>query len=167
MIRTLISIAGALVLATAGASWAAHEGHGGGEGGAGGGGGKGKMGGMHGMHHPMPGAVEEMCHGGHGGHGMPPHYCAPHYKVMSSVPGVSISGVEPMGEKQLMVTLKSMPGVKTGALAIVGGGDDLAGGVSVAAGWKDGAVVHLDLVGTGSLYRGGGYHLHAFPLTGK
>ncbi|HEY5764347.1 MAG TPA: hypothetical protein VIS73_14150 [Rhodocyclaceae bacterium] len=139
---------------------AQHAGHGSGQ----------RMGGMggKGMHaggHAMgPGAVMEMCDGKDS---MPPRYCAPHYHVMSSVPGAAIGGAEPMGDKALMVTLKRLPGAANPALVIVGGGGDLAGATTVAAGWKDGAMVHVDLTGEGSLYRQRGVHLHLFPLTGK
>lgn len=159
-IKTM-TIATLLALATGGAL-AQHAGHGGGPG-------KGShsMGdkGMHGgMHRMAPGAVMEMCGGKES---MPPHYCAPHYHVMSSVPGAAIDKVEPMGEQMLMVTLKQLPGAPTPALVIVGGGGDLAGASTVAAGWKNDAVVHVELVGEGSLYRQKGVHLHLFPLTGK
>lgn len=159
----------------AGGALAQHAGHGG-PGDAGGGKGQHSMGGMggksggggggmHGGGHAMaPGAVMEMCSGKDN---MPPHYCAPHYHVMSSVPGATISTAEPMGEKMLMVTLKQLPGAPTPALVIVGGGGDLAGASTVVAGWKNDTVVHLDLVGEGSLYRQKGVHLHLFPLTGK
>jgi hypothetical protein len=161
-----VALAGALAV---GGAWAQHAGHdAGGSGASGGaakGGGKG-MGGhsMHGGHGAAAGEVKPMC-GGH--EGMPPHYCAPHFHVMSSVPGVAIFNAEPMGEKSVMVTLKAYPGVSTPRLVIVGGGGQLAGGTTVAAGWKDGAVIHLDLAGTGSLYAQAGVHLHVFPLTGK
>lgn len=168
MLKTLIAVSlGTLV---AGTALAQHAGHGGGAGatdGAAGGKGGHAMGGkgMHGGGHAMaPGAVMEMCDGKDS---MPPHYCAPHYHVMSSVPGATVSLAEPMGDKSLMVTLKQLPGAPTPALAIVGGGGDLAGATTLAAGWKNGTVVHLDLVGDGSLYRQRGVHLHLFPLTGK
>lgn len=168
-----LALAGAVALLSSAGALAQHAGHdaGGGMGGMSGMGGKGGMGGGmgkggmgHAMHGGAPGEIKPMC-GGH--EGMPPHYCAPHYHVMSSVPGVAIANAEPMGEKSIMVTLKAYPGVQTPRLVIVGGGGQLAGGTTLAAGWKDGAVVHLDLTGTGSLYAQPGVHLHVFPLTGK
>jgi hypothetical protein len=169
---TAIAAIAALGAALVTPALAQHEGHGGGGKGSGqaaqgggGGMGMGGKGGMHGGGHGMaPGAVMEKCQGHEG---MPPHYCAPHYHVMSSVPGAAIARVEPMGEKSLMVTLKAYPGVQTPRVVVVGGGGNLAGGATVAAGWKDGAVLHLDLAGSGSLYELPGMHLHLFPLTGR
>jgi hypothetical protein len=164
---TAIAAIAALGAALATPALAQHEGHGGGgkgddQGAQGGGGGKGK--GMGGMHAMAPGAVMEKCKGHQG---MPPHYCVPHFHVMSSVPGTTIARVEPMGEKSLMVTLKAYPGVQTPRMVVVGGGGNLAGGATLAAGWKDGTVLHLDLAGSGTIYELPGMHLHLFPLTGK
>jgi hypothetical protein len=162
-----LALAGAVALLSSAGALAQHAGHeaGGGMSGMGGKGGGMAKGGMgHSMHGGAPGEIKPMC-GGH--EGMPPHYCAPDYHVMSSVPGVAIANAEPMGERSVMVTLKAYPGVQTPRIVIVGGGGQLAGGTSLAAGWKDGAVVHLDLTGTGSLYAQPGVHLHVFPMTGK
>jgi hypothetical protein len=133
----------------------------GGDGGKGGHGGKG--GGMHG--HALPGAVEQKCHGMGD---MPPHYCEPSYKVMSSVRGVQVSAVAPAGDQTVMVTLQELnamtPGVGQG-LVMVGGTGDLAGAVVVQPGWKQTMTAQLTLIGDGSIYSQGTMHIHLFPLT--
>jgi hypothetical protein len=157
------------------AALAAHE-HGGGqgeqgqEGADGGKGGKGgheghggKGGGMHGQ--AVPGAVEQKCHGMGD---MPPHYCEPSYKVMSSVRGVRVSAVTPAGDTAVMMTLQELnamaPGVGQG-LVVVGGTGDLAGAAVVQPGWKQTTTVHLTFTGDGSIYSQGAMHIHVFPLT--
>jgi hypothetical protein len=55
---------------------------------------------------------------------MPPHYCEPAYKVVSSARGIGISAAAPAGDKAVMVTLRELdpmaPGVPH-ALVLVGG----------------------------------------------
>ena len=121
------------------------------------------MGGGHGMHN-MPGQVEPMCRGEDGD--MPPHYCEPSYKVMSSIAGVQIDHVTLNNEKSVSVMLKSTLGA-TPRLVIVGGTGALAGGTVVGAGWKDGTHVKMDFAGTDSLYAHRSVHLHVFPITEK
>jgi hypothetical protein len=136
----------------------------------------GSMGGMSGgaggqhMLLNYPGAVQEQCGGeGHVG-SMPPTYCEPIYKTMSSVKGIRVSAVEPMGDKSLMVTLQqisSMADATTERVIVVGGSGDLAGGVVVDAGWDGTTTVDLNLTGTGSIYdHHGGLSIHLFPYTG-
>jgi hypothetical protein len=111
-----------------------------------------------------PGAVKMMCHAMGD---MPPHYCAPAYKAASSVPGIVVEKAEPMGERSLMVTLKALPGVTPPKTVLVGGGGSLAGGQTIAGGWKERTTIHLDLSGDGSIYRQKSLHLHLWPNTGK
>lgn len=129
--------------------------------------GMGKGGKMSHMAHES-GSESEMCHGGgHGG--MPPHYCEPMYKVMSSVRGVAVEEVAAAGDKAVMVTLSELnvnhPGVSQ-KVVIVGGGGDLAGAVIVDGGWKNEKKVQLDFIGDGSIYSQGKLHVHIFPVTG-
>ena len=178
--RPLISAlvcAGALALAAPGAlAQVDHSSHGGATGAetsdAGKSGGKsGGMSGSKGMkkgggHGGKPGQVMQMCHDMGS---MPPHYCEPSYKVMTSVRGVSISDVSPMGDTAVMVTLKAAGGSMhtiSQRLVIVGGSGGLAGAKSVAGGWSDQTVVHLNLQGSGTLYDQKSMNLHIFPLTG-
>jgi hypothetical protein len=137
------------------------KGEGGGHGGSGGHGG----GGMMHKTMAMPGSVQPQCHAMGG---MPPHYCEPAYKVMSSVPGVQIAEVSPAGERVLQLTLKELneqfPGVAQ-KLVVVGGASDLAGAVVIAPGWKQTTKVQLNLNGTQSIYSQPHLHLHVFPLT--
>jgi hypothetical protein len=115
-----------------------------------------------------PGSIHEQCGGSMGN--MPPHYCEPIYKTMSSVKGIRVSAVEPMGDKSLMVTLQqisSMADATTERVIVVGGSGDLAGGVVVDAGWDGTTTVDLNLTGTGSIYdHHGGLSIHLFPYTG-
>ncbi len=155
----LAGFAATIAFALGGAALAAdkggdHEGHDHG----GDGGGMGMM--------QMPGHTMPMCGDMMG----MPHYCEPSYMVVSSVLGVKIVDVMPMGGKTLMFTLKTygpLAGKATPKLAIVGGGKGLAGATTVDAGWKDGAAVHLEMEGAGDVYASPSLHLHAFPLTGR
>jgi hypothetical protein len=147
-----------------GSAWAQHQQHGGGQGkGAGGGGGHGGHSGGHAGHH-APGTVQPMCHGTQGD--MPPHYCEPEFKAVSSVAGVRVASAEVISEKSLRVTLESTLGANP-RMVLVGGTGALAGGAVVAAGWKNGAEVRLELQGQDSLYAHRAMHLHVFPLTDK
>jgi hypothetical protein len=141
------------------------EGHGGDRGGGGHGGGG--HGGQEGdKQKQRPGTVEQMCpqQGD-----MPPHYCEPSYKAMSSVRGIQVSAVAPAGDQEVMVTLRELSAMVPGVgqpIVIVAGAGNLAGAVIVNGGWKQTTAVHLRLQGTGSIYEQRSMHLHAFPLTG-
>ena len=170
---TVLACAGALTLAAPGArAQVDHSSHGADAGTpeaeAGKSGGKGMMKGAgHGGHAARPGQVVQMCHEKGG---KPPHYCEPGYKVVSSVRGVSITDVSPMGDTAVMVTMQAAGGSShtvSQRLVLVGGGGDLAGAALVAGGWSGETTVHLDLQGNGTLYDQKSMHLHVFPLTGN
>lgn len=134
-------------------------GHDGGHGGKAGGG----HGGKHGGH---PGMVEQVCHDGGS---MPPHYCAPSFKVMSSVPGLQIVDVGTANDRTLWVKLSDLNAQGTPFprnVVIVGGGGGLAGATLVAGGWQQQTTVQLALDGNDTVYGARGMHLHAFPVTG-
>jgi len=170
---TALACAGALTLAAPGV-WAQvdHSSHGAGSdtqaADAVKSGGKGKKKGPgHGGHAGQPGQVLQMCHDKGG---KPPHYCEPHYKVVSSVRGVRITDVSPMGDTAVMVTLQAAGGSShtiNQRLVIVGGSGDLAGATPVAGNWSGETVVHMNLQGNGTLYDQKSMHLHLFPLTGN
>jgi len=127
----------------------------------------GKGGGGHGKHGDVPGMVEQVCREGGG---MPPKYCAPSFKVMSSVPGLQIADAGPVGDRVLWVKLGDL-GAQQGApfprsVVIVGGGGELAGATVVNGGWQQQTTVRLALEGSDTLYGTRSIHLHAFPLTG-
>ena len=68
--------------------------------------------GMKGGGHPSkhgvfyaPGTTHQECHKGGD---MPPHYCEPYYKAMSSVIGVKITNVDPVDEKTLRISLREL-----------------------------------------------------------
>lgn len=148
-----------------------HGGDGGQSGGMGHGGHQGKGhgkegGGGHGKHSAFPGMVQQVCHDGDG---MPPHYCAPSFKVMSSVPGLQILDAGPVNDRMLWVKLSDLSA--QGApfarnIAIVGGGGGLAGATTVGAGWQQQTTVRLALEGDETVWSARAMHLHAFPLTG-
>jgi hypothetical protein len=98
-----------------------------------GGGPSGMGGGGHGMMMMnVPGMVQQMCHMGKD---MPPLYCEPNYKVMSSVKGLKISNVNPINDNELQVVINSINSVSNATttttgqqnIVVVGGGGDLAG----------------------------------------
>ena len=178
---------GLLVIALAAATWTlievpsaraemggghggGHDGHGGGgkDGDHGKGGGQGAGGHGMGMHLlQLPGTVQQECSplGG-----MPPHFCEPIYKVVSSVRGVQVANVTPAGDRALMVTLRELNSLSPGVaqkLVIVGGSGDLAGSTVVPGGWKQTVSVQVNLEGTESIYERQHLHLHLFPLTGE
>lgn len=116
----------------------------------------------------LPGMIREQSGHGQGGD-MPPQYCEPVYKTMSSVKGIRVSSVEVMDDRTLMVTLAqtgSMAEATTERITVVGGGGDLAGGVIIDAGWDNTTTVHLNLTGTGTIYDHGSISVHLFPYTG-
>ncbi|MGA8844625.1 MAG: hypothetical protein WB511_13660 [Nitrososphaeraceae archaeon] len=112
-----------------------------------------------------PGAVREMCHMGQS---MPPHYCEPSYHVMTSVQGVTVNSVSPVGSQEIAVTLRELNSSSNGTtqkMVLVGGGGDLAGATLVNSGWKNNTTASLKFVGTGSIYNLTGLHIHLFPYT--
>jgi hypothetical protein len=119
-----------------------------------------------GMAHGLPGMIREMCEGSSD---RPPHYCEPQYMSISSVKGIRISAIEPMGDKSVMVTLREINSMSNGTterIVVVGGGGDLAGAALVDAGWNSTTTLHLEFMGNGSLYNQRSMHFHLFPLTG-
>ncbi len=95
---------------------------------------------------------------------MPPHYSKSTYHLISSVKGMQISGLDIVNDKELLVKIKSDSSDPVNqTLTLVGGGGDLAGSVSVKAGWKENSEVNLKLQGSGSLFNLEGVHLHLFP----
>ena len=99
-----------------------------------------------------PGTVHQQCHMGGD---MPPHYCEPYYKAMSSVKGVKISNVEPLSDKQIRVTLLELSADKPGInspISVNAGAGPLSGTTMVAGGWSDRTTVDLTLEGTSSIY---------------
>ena len=143
-------------------------GGGGGHGSSGGGMG-GMMGGgggpsRHGVFY-APGSVHQICHMKGD---MPPHYCEPYYKAMSSVKGVKISNVEPVSDNQIRVTLLELsadkPGVNS-AISVNAGAGPLSGTTMVPGGWNDRITVDLTLEGASSIYAHDSMHVHIFPGT--
>lgn len=136
-----------------------HKGHGGKGGGGGGhGGGQGQA---------SPGTIDQKCREPGD---MPPHYCEPAYKVVSSARGIGIGAAAPAGDKAVMVTLRELnpmaPGVPQ-ALVLVGGTGDLAGAMVIPGGWRQTQTVHLPFEGNDSIYNHQSMHLHLFPLTSQ
>ena len=127
--------------------------------------GGGKHGG-HGRHGAYPGMVEQVCHETGG---MPPHYCAPSFKVMSSVPGLQVVDAGPVNDRTIWIKLgdlNAQGGPFQRNVAIVGGGGELAGATLVSAGWQQQTTVQLALEGNDTVYGTRSMHLHAFPVTG-
>ena len=112
-----------------------------------------------------PGSVHQICH--KGGE-MPPHYCEPYYKAMSSVPGVKITTVEPIDEKTLQVTLREIniggQGVNQ-KISVSAGAGDLVGTGVVDGGWSGTTTVNVPLNGMGHVYMHKSMHVHIFPVT--
>ena len=112
-----------------------------------------------------PGTVHQQCHKGGD---MPPHYCEPYYKAVSSVVGVKISNVDPVNEKTLRVTLKEIsvanPGVNQ-KISLSAGAGDLVGTAVVNGGWSGSTMVDVPLNGMGHIYKHGSMHVHIFPVT--
>jgi hypothetical protein len=99
---------------------------------------------------------------------MPPHYCEPYYKAMSSVAGVRISNVDPIDEKTIKVTLKEIsiatPGINQN-ISVSAGAGDLVGTAVVNGGWSGTTSVDVPLKGMGHIYNHGSMHVHIFPIT--
>ena len=138
------------------------------------GGGHGSSGGMGGMmgggggpsRHGVfygPGTLHQTCHMTGD---MPPHYCEPYYKAMSSVMGVKISNVEPVNEKTLRVTLSELsvdkPGINKDITVNIGAGS-LSGTEMVPGGWNGKTTVDVALDGMGNIYSHKSMHVHIFP----
>ena len=129
--------------------------------------GGGMHGGMMGGQGPQhfPGTVHQMCHKPGS---MPPHYCEPVYKTMSSVKGVKISNVDMQNDNSVKATLKQI-GTASGAVSqkivVVGGSGHLAGASIVEGGWSGTTTVIIPFEGLGTLYDHGSMHLHIFPIT--
>jgi len=119
---------------------------------------------MHGIWYG-PGTVHRQCNMGGN---MPPHYCEPYYKVMSSVVGVQISNVDPIDQKTLKVTLKEISVVALGInqkISVSVGGGDLVGTSVVNGGWSGSTSVDVPLTGMGHIYNHGTMSVHIFPVT--
>ena len=100
---------------------------------------------------------------------MPPHYCEPYYKAISSVVGVKISNVEPVNEKTLRVTLKEVNVGGNGInqkISVSTGAGDLAGTGIIEGGWSGSTTVDVPLKGMGHIYKHKSMHVHIFPVTG-
>jgi len=113
-----------------------------------------------------PGTVHQQCHMKGD---MPPHYCEPYYKVMSSVIGVRVSNVDPVNEKTLRVTLKELSVVNRGInerISVSVGAGDLVGTATVDGGWSGSTTVDVPVKGMGHIYQRGSMHVHIFPVTG-
>lgn len=129
-------------------------------------------GGMMGNGHPSkhgvfyaPGTVHQECHKGGD---MPPHYCEPYYKAMSSVGGVKVSNVDPVDAKTIRVSLRELsvttPGVNQ-KISISAGAGDLTGTAVVDGGWSGTTTVDIPLNGMGQIYNHKSMHVHIFPIT--
>jgi len=112
-----------------------------------------------------PGTVHQQCHMGGD---MPPRYCEPYYKVMSSVVGVRVSNVDPVNERTLRVTLKEIsidtPGIGQN-ISVSAGAGDLVGTAVVNGGWSGITTVDIPMTGMGHIYNHGSMHVHIFPIT--
>ena len=181
---TLLAFDKSFPVESANAQGTGHGMDGGGSSGMGGGMGGGSSGmgdgssGMGGGGHGMmmmnvPGFVQQMCHMGKD---MPPLYCEPNYKVMSSVKGLKISNVNPINDNELQVVINSINSVSNATtttttpgqqnIVVVGGGGDLAGSTVLdISGGSQKITTELKLIGSGSIYNLEHIHLHLFPLT--
>ena len=113
-----------------------------------------------------PGTIHQQCHMSGD---MPPHYCEPYYKVISSVVGVKISNVEPVNEKTLRITLKEVNVGGNGVnqkISVSTGAGDLSGTGIVEGGWSGSTTVDVPLKGMGHIYKHKNMHVHIFPVTG-
>ena len=113
-----------------------------------------------------PGTIHQQCHMSGD---MPPHYCEPYYKAMSSVVGVKISSVEPVNEKTLQVKLKEIGiggnGENENISVSIGAGDLVGTGI-VNGGWSGTTTVDVPVKGMGHIYNHHSMHVHIFPITG-
>ncbi|NND87009.1 MAG: hypothetical protein HKM23_06785, partial [Nitrosopumilus sp.] len=113
-----------------------------------------------------PGTVHQQCQMDGD---MPPRYCEPYYKAMSSVVGVRISNVEPVNEKTLQVTLREIGiggnGVNENISVSIGAGDLVGTGI-VNSGWSGTTIIDVPVKGMGHIYNHKSMHVHIFPITG-
>ena len=112
-----------------------------------------------------PGTTHQICKNSGA---MPPHYCEPYYKAMSSVVGVKISYVEPVNEKTLRVTLRTLSDITPSVnqkISLSAGAGDLAGTAVVDGGWSGKTTVDVPLLGMGHIYNHESMHVHIFPVT--
>ena len=121
----------------------------------------------------VPGSVQQICHMGKD---MPPSYCEPNYKVMSSVKGLKISGVNPINDNELQVVIENINSISNTTttmgqqnIVVVGGGGDLAGSTVLDISGVDSQKIatELKLIGSGSIYNLEMMHLHLLPLTSQ
>ncbi|HEX6294359.1 MAG TPA: hypothetical protein VFZ46_04340 [Nitrososphaeraceae archaeon] len=119
----------------------------------------------------IPGFVQQICHIGKD---MPPSYCEPNYKVMSSVKGLKISGVNPINDNELQVVIENINSISNTTttmgqqnIVVAGGGGDLAGStvLDIAGGSSQKITTELKLIGSGSIYNLERIYLHLLPLT--
>lgn len=112
-----------------------------------------------------PGTIHQQCHKSGD---MPPQYCEPYYKAMSSVVGVKVSNVDPVDEKTLRVTLKELSVANQGVnqkISVSAGAGDLVGTAVIGSGWSGTTTVDIPLKGMGHIYNHGSMHVHIFPVT--
>ena len=119
---------------------------------------------MHGSMH-VPGSVKQICHESSS---MPPHYCEPVYKTMSSVKGIRISTVDLVDDKTMSVILRQIGSSASSVdqkIVVVGGSGHLAGASIVEGGWSGSTTVTVPFNGMGTFYDHKSSHLHLFPVT--
>lgn len=113
-----------------------------------------------------PGTVHQQCNMGGD---MPPLYCEPYYKAMSSVVGVRVTNVDPVNEKTLRVTLKELNAESNGVnqkISVTAGSGDLVGAGIIDEGWTGSTTIDVPLKGMGQIYTHESMHVHIFPVTG-
>jgi hypothetical protein len=128
----------------------------------------------HGMMMNVPGMVQQICHTGKD---MPPSYCEPIYKVMSSVKGFKISGVNPINDNELQVVIENINSMSNATattmgqqnIILAGGGGDLVGSslLDISGSGSQKITTQLKLIGSGSVYKLENIHLHLLPLTSQ
>jgi hypothetical protein len=108
---------------------------------------------------------------------MPPSYCEPIYKVMSSVKGFKISGVNPINDNELQVVIENINSMSNATattmgqqnIILAGGGGDLVGSslLDISGSGSQKITTQLKLIGSGSVYKLENIHLHLLPLTSQ
>ena len=126
--------------------------------------GMGGMSGMSGMSRHgnffVPGSIHQLCHQDST---MSPAYCEPYYHVMSSIPGVRITNIDPIDNTTLEVTLTEISSAKNGIhqdVTLFVGNDFLFGSVNVPGGWNGKTTVNVPLSGMGIVYDFESMHAH-------
>ncbi|MGY5143196.1 MAG: hypothetical protein ACW9XH_01820 [Candidatus Nitrosopumilus sp. bin_32a] len=126
--------------------------------------GMGGMSGMSGMSRHgnffVPGSIHQLCHQDST---MSPAYCEPYYHVMSSIPGVRITNIDPIDNTTLEVTLTEISSAKNGIhqdVTLFVGNDFLFGSVNVPGGWNGKTTVSVPLSGMGIVYDFESMHAH-------